>query len=221
MDEKEERGNYVRVGALIFTGLALLAFVIFSIGNTTHPFQTIYKLETRFTRVNGLQKGAPVTLSGVTIGTVESIDFPKDRKATYVIVRMKIEGSATERIRADSVVNIRTMGLLGDKFIDISPGSQTAPIAPANYVLRSKDPIDYEAILGGKGTGDFLSNIMQASDSMSRILADIDRGNGLLSQLIHGERQGREANEFLEARQHHERQCARPSAIRQSLADLV
>jgi ABC-type transporter Mla subunit MlaD len=86
------------------------------------------------------------------------------------------------------------MGLLGDKFIDITPGNRNSPIAPAEYLLKSQDPIDYEAILGRKDAGDFFVNIVESSASLKHVLRDIDQGNGVIAQLIHDKRQGQEAN---------------------------
>lgn len=72
----------VRVGALIAGGLAIICFGIFSIGHGTRILRRTSTIETHFHRINGLQTGAPVSLSGVTIGAVESISFPITRTPT-------------------------------------------------------------------------------------------------------------------------------------------
>ncbi|MGO9060735.1 MAG: MlaD family protein [Candidatus Binataceae bacterium] len=179
----------VRVGLVIAAGLAILVVAIYSIGSGTRWLRATQTLQTHFHRTNGLQVGAPVALSGVTIGAVESVDFPSDPRADYIVVRMWVESRAAERISEDSVANIRTMGLLGDKYIEIIPGPSTIPLRPGG-VLASQDPFDYEALLAKKNAGDFFGNLMQASTAARNILTAIDKGQGLLGQLIRGDQSG-------------------------------
>lgn len=179
----------VRVGVVLAIGLAILMFAIYSIGAGTRWLRETQTLHAHFHRTNGLQAGAPVALSGVTIGAVESISFPSDPRANYIDVRMWVDARPAQRITDDSVANIRTMGLLGDKYIEITPGTSHKPLPPG-AVLASQDPIDYEALLGKKDTGDFFANLMQASVSARNILTAIDKGQGLLGQLVRGDQAG-------------------------------
>ena len=117
----------IRVGAIIAGGLAIICFAIFSIGHGTRMLRRTDTIETHFHRINGLQSGAPVSLSGVNIGGVESIDFPVDPHADFVIVKMWIVDADLPRVRSDSVAQIDTMGLLGDKYIEITGGNPQSP----------------------------------------------------------------------------------------------
>jgi len=128
-----------------------------------------------------------VTLSGVRIGAVESIRFPPEPENGYVVVRIWVEESAAERVRTDSIMQIHSMGLLGDKFVALTPGTASAPPANPDTVLASVNPIDYEAILQREGTDDLIANIMAISGSMRSILASIETGHGLVSELVRGE----------------------------------
>ena len=119
----------VRVGALIAAGLGILCFAIITIGHGAQFFTRTEILQAHFERIEGLQTGAPVTLSGVRIGAVDSIMFPPEPENSYVIVRIWVEESAAERVRTDSVMQIHSMGLLGDKFVALTPGTAAAPRA--------------------------------------------------------------------------------------------
>jgi len=180
----------IRVGALIAGGLAIIGFAIFSIGHGTRMLQRTDTIETHFHRINGLQTGAPVALSGVNIGAVESISFPADPHADYVIVKMWIVEADLPRLRADSVAQINTMGLLGDKYIEITGGNPQSPSLAPNEILAAQDPIDLQALLQKAGNGDMIDNVIAISQSLKSILESIDKGHGILAELIKGEPKG-------------------------------
>ena len=182
----------VRVGVFIAVALAIFCFAIFSIGHGTRLFRRTDTIETHFHRINGLQAGAPVALSGVNIGAVDSINFPSDPHADYVIVRMWINDSALARVRSNSTAQINTMGLLGDKFVEITGGDPAAPPIAPEQVLASQDPIDYQSLLQRQGTSDMIANLIEISQSMRSILDSIDKGHGILAELVKGEQNGQQ-----------------------------
>ena len=179
-----------RVGVLIAAGLAVICFAIFSIGRGSRILHHTASIETHFHRINGLQTGAPVALAGVNIGGVKSISFPSDPHADYVVVKMWIVDADLPRVRADSVAMISTMGLLGDKYIEITGGDpQSASLAP-NEILASEDPIDLQSLLQKRGAEQMIDNAMAISQSLKSILESIDTGHGILAELIKGEPKG-------------------------------
>jgi phospholipid/cholesterol/gamma-HCH transport system substrate-binding protein len=177
----------IRVGALIAGAIAILCFAIFSIGHGSRFLRRTHFLEAHFQRTNGLQAGAPVTLSGVTIGAVDSIRFPANPRADYVVVTMWIDASAFNRVRTDSVAQISTIGLLGDKFVEITQGTPTAPSVRPGAVIAARNPIDYATLLQKKGTSDLIANVMAIAESMRSLLQEVEKGHGLLTALIKGE----------------------------------
>lgn len=180
----------VRVGVVIAVALAIAAFAIFSIGHGTRILKRTDRIETRFHRINGLQAGAPVMLSGVNIGAVDSIGFPSDPHSDFVIVRMWVVDSAIPRIRSDAIAEINTMGLLGDKFVEIAGGNpQSAPLAPGQ-VLASQDPIDYQSLLQKPETSDLIANVISISQSLRELLDQVEKGHSMLSELVKGEPPG-------------------------------
>jgi phospholipid/cholesterol/gamma-HCH transport system substrate-binding protein len=180
----------IRVGAIIAGGLAIMCFAIFSIGHGTRMLRRTDVIETHFHRINGLQTGAPVSLSGVNIGAVQSISFPEDPHADYVIVRMWIVDADLARVRADSVAQIDTMGLLGDKYVEIAGGNPQSPSLAPNEVLAAQDPFDLQAMLQKPGASEMVDNVIEISHSLKSILESIDKGHGILAELIKGEPKG-------------------------------
>jgi len=176
----------IRVGALIAGGLAIICFAIFSIGHGTRVLRRTNTIETHFHRINGLQAGAPVALSGVNIGAVDSISFPDDPHADYVIVKMWIVAADLARVRSDSIAQIDTMGLLGDKYIEITGGNSQSPSLAPNEVLASQDPVDFQALLQKHGANEMIDNAIEISRSLKSILDSIDKGHSIVAELIKG-----------------------------------
>ncbi len=183
---EQQSSHALRVGIVMVLGIAILAGAIFSIGGGLRWLGGTEELTARFQRVNGLEVGAPVHLSGVNIGSVASIQFPSDRRANYVVVRLSIEASAAERVRTDSVAKIESLGLLGDKFLLLTAGSPDAPSADPNGLLKSQDPFNYQSLLQARNTGDLVANIIAISSSARQFLDSVNEGHGILAELIKG-----------------------------------
>lgn len=181
------RFTTARVGILIALGIAIFCFSIFSIGYGSRYFRSTVPLSAHFHRTNGLQAGAPVALAGVNVGAISSISFPRDPEADYVVVRMWVDERAFQRLRSDSVAHVRTMGLLGDKFIELSAGSARAPRLEPGKIIATRDPIDYEDVLQKEGNQDLLSNVAAISSELRALLTAVNSGQSLFSELIKGE----------------------------------
>jgi len=182
----EQGSHSLRVGIVMVIGIAILAMAIFSIGGGLRWLSGSEELTARFQRVNGLQIGAPVFLSGVNIGSVASIQFPSDRRANYVVVRLRIEANAISRVRTDSVAKIESLGLLGDKFLLLTAGTPEAPSVKANALLESQNPVNYAALLQAPGAGDLVANVLAISNSLRQLLEAANQGQGILAELIKG-----------------------------------
>jgi len=182
----ESRATTIRVGLLILAGLVLLAFAISTIGGGTRFLRGSETLSAHFTHVNGLQVGAPIRLAGVNIGSVDEISFSNVNGPMYIIVTFWIEKSAASHVHTDSKALIRSLGILGDQFIELKSGSPTAPAAAPGSVLPSRDPIDYQALLQKKGADDVVGNMMAVSSQLRVLLDNLVQGNGLAAQLIRG-----------------------------------
>jgi phospholipid/cholesterol/gamma-HCH transport system substrate-binding protein len=178
----------IRVGLLILAALTILAATIFLMGKERRLFERRVPFEIHFSRTVGLREGSPISLAGVTVGAVESLSFPAKLQEHYIVVRISVVGGAASRIRKDTVARIRTLGLLGDKFIELSGGSaQSSPLASGS-LISSIDPLDYEMLLG-EGR-DVVTNVIEATSSLSAILKSIEEGKGLLGQVVSADQEG-------------------------------
>ena len=172
----------LRVGLVAAVAIALFMAGTFLIGQEQRLWDRTVSYEIRFRRTNGLRRGAPVSLSGVDIGSVRHVSFPEDPDASYIAVDVEVVDEAVSRIRTSTVAQIATIGVLGDKYVELSAGSPTDPALPPGSVIPSEDPFDYEKLLG-RG-GDIVANVVEATNSLKNVFGAIDRGEGLLGQML-------------------------------------
>ena len=171
-----------RIGILVAVAIAIVIATIFSLGAEQRFWERKMQYEVHFSRTGGLQNGSQVTLNGVLIGSVVDMRFPPDPAVTYIQVLINVRSDAAGRIREDTVASIRTYGLLGDRYIELSAGSPDAPPIPPGGLIASIDPVDIEAVLG-RG-GDIVTNIVEMTTSLKDVLQTIQRGEGLLGAML-------------------------------------
>ncbi len=172
----------MKVGLLIVTALIILGATIFLMGKERRFFENKVPFEIHFSRTIGLREGAPISLTGVRVGSVESLTFSPNVQDNYIVVQVKLVSEVAPRIRADTVARIRTQGVLGDKYIELSGGSADSEPLPAGGLIAAVDPIDYEGLLGE--SGDMVQNIAAVVASLRTILQSAEEGKGLLGQIV-------------------------------------
>ena len=175
----------IKVGILILAALVIFGVSIFMMGAERRLFETRVQYEIHFSRTIGLREGAPVSLTGVRVGSVEDLSLPSDLNQNYIVVSISVAREAMGRIRKDTVARIHTQGLLGDKFVELSGGSSgSEPLAPRG-LIGSIDPEDYESLLGEGGN--VLHNVAEITASLRNMLKSMEEGKGLLGQIVASE----------------------------------
>jgi phospholipid/cholesterol/gamma-HCH transport system substrate-binding protein len=175
------RGARLRVGLLVLGATLVLMAALFLIGQQNRLFASKNRYFFTATSVAGLNEGAPVRLNGVTAGLVEKITLPEDVHKQLLTIRISIERQYEERIRLDSTARIRTLGLLGDKYVDVTSGSPKAPMIPPGGAITTAPDTDVDKLIASGG--DVVDNMVRISYSLARVLERIDRGEGLVGQL--------------------------------------
>lgn len=205
-----ERQMQLRIGALVLVGILLFIGFVLSIGKRSALFEERYSLWTSFTSTEGLSVGAPVRLAGVTVGNVTRITFGRDTRDRRIAVNLAVQLRIQDRIREDSIASIGTIGLVGDKVLDITVGSHDRPALQAGAQVASVDPPDYGKLLqkgdrildhvtrvsasldeffagGGQAEKRTLNDMLR---SLHTTLVEIERGEGLAHDLIYGKEGG-------------------------------
>lgn len=162
----------VRVGLFVLMGLVVMMTVIFMLGSEGKLFEQHYTLYTRFKDISGLRVGAPVQLAGLKIGMVDEIHFSKDLFEKDITIKMALNEKFEERIRADSVATILTQGLLGDKFIFISVGSESKPMLEEGSFVKSEETTPIFAL--AEKAGKIMDDISAATNSIRQMLESVE-----------------------------------------------
>src|SRR5712692_2076677 len=137
-----------RLGIFVLATLLILVAGVFLIGDKRFLFRGTYRLEAEFQDVAGLNNGADVRVGGIHLGTVKYISLPGSPGGKLTVV-MDLANSTKNIIRQDSVATIKTEGLLGDKYVEISFGSEKAPEVGSGDTIEGQTPVDFsDAALG-------------------------------------------------------------------------
>src|SRR5262245_26599414 len=121
----------LRVGILVIVSFFLLAVAIFYIGGESGIFTEKYNILVYFENANGLRSGAEVWLEGVTIGNVSAVRISREADPNKSVeAELRLDERYRNIIRTDSKVTIGTIGLLGDKNVDITRGTEAGEIVP-------------------------------------------------------------------------------------------
>ena len=162
----------IRAGVFICIALVFVAGGVLLMGEKNKMFVPKGKLQVVMDDVAGLKEGAPVWLAGVDVGVVTDIRFADPRKSNEVNIRLEIDDEALKKIGADSTITIKTRGLMGEKYVDITP-SQHYFEKPA-AVLRGTPVVKLDDVLKKAGT---------AFDRLNTIVDNITQGKGTLGKL--------------------------------------
>jgi phospholipid/cholesterol/gamma-HCH transport system substrate-binding protein len=172
----------IKVGIFATAMLGLLLVGIFLIGRNKNLFQRTFLLYGTFKNVGGLQVGNNVRFVGIDVGTVESIDILSDTTAR---VALRIKEKVKPFIKKGSVAGISTDGLMGDKLITISSGTENVTPVKDRDTIRTVDPMNYDRVL------DRLSGVAENAEIITEQLAgiatQINQGKGSIGRLLYSD----------------------------------
>lgn len=129
------------VGLFVLIGLGCLAYLSIQLGKWQLPSRRGYAIEAEFGSVEGLSSGTAIEIAGVEIGRVERIALRNYR----ALVTMRIDRSVT--LQDDAIASIRTKGLVGEKFIAVTPGASDKVIPPGGKLRDTEDAINVEQLI--------------------------------------------------------------------------
>jgi phospholipid/cholesterol/gamma-HCH transport system substrate-binding protein len=137
----------LKVGLFVLFGLIAVVAVVLLLGQKRHVFQERVHVYSVFTSVGGLGVGAPVQIAGVNVGMVSGIRFDRTQVQPKIRVEMEIARDSLDLVRADSIARISSQGLLGDKLVDLTPGTRTAPEVLAGGEVNAAAPSDIDQLV--------------------------------------------------------------------------
>lgn len=129
------------VGSLLLLTIAVLIYISLQIGKFDLTGSWGYPVWADFSTAGGLQPGAVIELAGVEIGRVESVDLADYRAKVTMKIRQDLS------LAEDTQVAIRSKGLIGERYVDITPGKSTVPIKPGGQFRNTESPVDIQDLI--------------------------------------------------------------------------
>lgn len=174
----------VRVGAVLLAALAIIAVAVIRLGAAASLFSRRYPLTTYVANANGLRVGGSVMVAGKLAGTVREIEFlPVDPDTTRNLrLVLELDEAVRDQVRGDSRARLRTVGLLGDKVIDINPGTLEFGVLRPGDTIPSEPSVDYEMVMD-RASG-AIDQLVSLTGDLRTITGAMVRGEGTAGQLL-------------------------------------
>ncbi len=174
----------LRIG--IVTALALVVAALFIVGiSSRHKlFERKVEYYSLFPDAAGLKEGSGVWFQGVEVGFISSITFPKNTDEQLVMVKYRISSDLVPRIRTGTRATLRSLGLLGDKYLALTtpPNASDEPnLLPGNEIPIDKT-INLEAL--GRGAQDVITNTIELSKNLNQLISAFNKGQGAIPRLL-------------------------------------
>lgn len=178
----------LKVGIFVFVGLVILTVFIFSVGGIK-TWSSGYDVNFIFHFVNGVKLGAPVRFAGVDVGQVKAIKLlpPAEEGKTMVKIVCWIHNGT--RIPVDSSIWVNTLGLLGEKYVEIMPGIDSVNFLAKNGELKGEDPLAMQEV------GEMAKKIAKDIDET---FTKINCGEGTVGMLLNDNSLYQNLNAFTE-----------------------
>ena len=174
-------GFEIKVGIFVFIGFLLMFVIVFSIGEF-YIMKPVYRINVLFNFANGISMGAPVRLAGIEVGEVEDIKVYYDEalKRTRISLLTKLKKEA--KVEKNAIFRINTLGLLGEKYLEITPGTSDVGFVQNEEVVLGEDPIPMEEVT--KTMKELSDNAKAITASARVVLERLEKGQGTVGKLL-------------------------------------
>lgn len=176
---KKEKGNSLKLGIFVTIGIVLFIAGLYFIGQRKQLFNSSFRVTAVFNNISGLQVGNNVRFSGITVGIVEDIMQVSD---TSVRVDMLIDVETQKFIKKDARAIIGSDGLMGNKIVQIVPGSSGQKIIEDNDVIKSDVPIDMDDVM--EKLAITTENAATITSNLADITTNLKDGQGTIGMLL-------------------------------------
>ncbi|MCY1073207.1 MlaD family protein [Archangium lansingense] len=213
-----EKRLALRVGTFVAVVLALAGLIVFLIGEESRMFEKEVTFHTYFENVEGLSDDSPVWLGGLEVGRVAGVDFPSKPGDKRLEVKLRMSAQHAQRVRQDSVARLSSLGVLGDKAVDITVGSPNQAQVPPGGEIPSSSGADMSSLM--KNAAQVMEDSVAVSravremveefaepqvaedlaasvHSLRMLLEEVEKGDGALHALIYDKQTGKEIKRLL------------------------
>ncbi len=184
-----KRSSYItwdqlKVGVLVLVALFILVIAILKLGQAGNIFGSRYKLVAFISNASGLKVGGAVNVAGQLAGSIEEIELlpPDLDTARNLRLIVEVDRAMSEQVRRDSKGKIRTMGVLGDKVFDISPGTPRYRVLHEGDTLPMEPSVDFETVV--QMASGAVTEVVGLTKDLKTVTTGINKGQGTLGQLV-------------------------------------
>jgi phospholipid/cholesterol/gamma-HCH transport system substrate-binding protein len=129
------------VGLFVLVGIVCLGYLAVKLGKLELVGGDVYEIEAQFNTASGLKPGSTIEIAGVEVGRVRGIVLKDDR----AIVKLAVNN--TVKLYTDTIASIKTRGIIGEKFLALSPGGGGDPLKPGDTIRDTESGLDLEELV--------------------------------------------------------------------------
>ncbi|MEO8232356.1 MAG: MlaD family protein [Ignavibacteriota bacterium] len=174
-----------KLGIFIFLGSVLLVVLIFLLGNKDQLFASTFNIRADFKNTEGLRNGASVRFGGIDVGAVKDIKILDDNSGRVEVI-MRIKEDIRKYVKKDSRASIETEGLVGNKVVMLSMGSNDEEQISDGGKILSKEPLSFADII--EETQGIMSYTKNMTKDLSEIVSKINTGEGTIGKIINDDK---------------------------------
>ncbi len=192
---RQKMGVEIKVGVFVFIAIILLAYLTTQITRGRMVSKDMYTVYAHFENISGLKTNSPVEIAGIDVGVVHRISLDNN------LARVGMAISPEVKIYADAQATIRTRGVLGDKFVEISPGTpQAARLEDQDVMARGIQPTDLDQVMAR--VGDIADDLRTVSRSVAHVFGGPEGEEGMREAFINLREAAINLNQMIQANTH-------------------
>ncbi len=195
MNAAQMRWSNLKVGIVVLIGLIVFVFIVSIVGTEQNIFTKTYRVKFFVTNVHGLVDGAMVTVGGLKVGYISTMEFVTRDTVNGVEVTADLMTKYRSSITTSTVAQIKTIGLLGDKYIDLTIGSETEKPVAEDAFIPIVESFDIET--AGPQFKSALADFTDLMASAKRIAGSMEKGEGSIGRFIKKPDVANETEKFL------------------------
>lgn len=168
MDKSKKITNEIKVGVMVVASILILLILFYKMGNFdfTKKGYSVYAV---FSFAGGIAKNAPVRILGVEVGKVENIGLQYGEE-TKVLLTLWLDESA--KLRMDAKAHVSALGLMGEKYIEVEPGSANAPLLQAGSTIIGADPFQMDRFT--RKSEEIMENLNKTLTNVRSLTTNVD-----------------------------------------------
>ncbi|MCP4653016.1 MAG: MCE family protein [Candidatus Omnitrophica bacterium] len=170
-------GNEFKIGIIVCVALLVLGYMTIKAGDFSFKTEG-YHVYVSFDDVAGLEKNAPVRLRGVEVGNVEDIGLNYDNHCTKILLTLWID--AKFKIRGAPIAYIRSLGLMGEKYIQLIDEKNSDTFLKPATIVSGKTPGDFEKLMDSaeviaKNTNELILEARSVAQNINLLLTNNEK----------------------------------------------